>query len=56
MIRLINGLIKPDTGNIYLQSSRFTTENIYDIRHQIGYVIQEGGLFPHSWYRVYLIL
>ena len=47
MIRLINGLIKPDTGNIYLHSSRITTENIYDIRHQIGYVIQEGGLFPH---------
>ena len=47
LIRLINGLLKADTGKVLINGSGITIDNIYTIRHQIGYVIQEGGLFPH---------
>ena len=47
LIRLIVGLIPSDTGEIYIEDMLLNPENILHIRHKIGYVIQEGGLFPH---------
>ena len=47
LIRLIVGLIPCDAGKIYIEGELLTSENIIKIRHKIGYVIQEGGLFPH---------
>jgi osmoprotectant transport system ATP-binding protein len=47
MLRLIVGLIQPDSGNITLGGTRIEPANLLNMRRRMGYVIQEGGLFPH---------
>jgi osmoprotectant transport system ATP-binding protein len=47
LLRLIAGLIPPDGGVIEFEGTQVSPANILDIRRQMGYVIQEGGLFPH---------
>ncbi|MFL6530053.1 MAG: ATP-binding cassette domain-containing protein [Chthoniobacterales bacterium] len=47
LLRLIIGLLQPDSGEIRFEGTTVTRETIEPLRHHIGYVIQEGGLFPH---------
>lgn len=47
LLRLVIGLIRPDTGQITFDGRPITEENLREIRRRAGYVIQEGGLFPH---------
>lgn len=47
LIKIIVGLIKPNRGKIYIDKIEVTSQNIQEFRRKIGYVIQEGGLFPH---------
>ncbi len=47
LLRLIAGLIQPDSGAITFEGSVLTPANILQARQRMGYVIQEGGLFPH---------
>lgn len=47
LLRMIVGLVKPDTGTVQIQGETLVRENLERLRHGIGYVIQEGGLFPH---------
>ena len=47
LLRLMVGLITPDTGRILLGGQPLTPQNADAQRHGIGYVIQDGGLFPH---------
>ena len=47
LLRLIIGLVRPDSGSIQFNGSPVTVDNIDALRRRIGYVIQEGGLFPH---------
>jgi osmoprotectant transport system ATP-binding protein len=47
LLRLIVGLIQPNTGNITLGGTKLKPTNLLDMRQRMGYVIQEGGLFPH---------
>ena len=47
LLRLIIGLIQPDSGSITLTGTELTAENMLQARQRMGYVIQEGGLFPH---------
>ena len=47
LLRLIIRLIEPDSGSIELDGKPVTLASINALRHRIGYVIQEGGLFPH---------
>jgi osmoprotectant transport system ATP-binding protein len=47
LIRLIVGLIHPDSGKITIDNNELTGNNEGSVRQTIGYVIQEGGLFPH---------
>ena len=47
LLRLIIGLIEPDTGHIDFDGQAVGPESIAQVRRRIGYVIQEGGLFPH---------
>ncbi|MEE8254049.1 MAG: ATP-binding cassette domain-containing protein [Nitrosomonadaceae bacterium] len=47
LLRLIIGLVKSDSGTITFAGTMLTPENIFQIRQRTGYVIQEGGLFPH---------
>ncbi len=47
ILRLIIGLIQADSGSIYFEGTRVTPEVVISLRRKMGYVIQEGGLFPH---------
>jgi len=56
LLRLIIHLIEPDSGSIELNGKPVTSENINVLRRRIGYVIQEGGLFPHLTARANVLL
>ncbi len=47
LLRLIAGLLVPDGGRVMLDGTVLSPQNADRVRHRIGYVIQEGGLFPH---------
>ena len=47
LLRLLIGLIEPDTGEIDFSGQAITPASVTGLRRRIGYVIQEGGLFPH---------
>jgi len=47
ILRLIIGLTQPTTGEVRFEGRVLTPENILELRRRMGYVIQEGGLFPH---------
>ncbi|WP_291648371.1 ABC transporter ATP-binding protein [Clostridium sp.] len=47
ILKLINGLLKPDSGNIYIEGKNIAEVNQIELRRKIGYSIQGIGLFPH---------
>jgi len=47
LLRLIAGLVQPDSGTISFAGKALTPTTIMQARRRMGYVIQEGGLFPH---------
>jgi osmoprotectant transport system ATP-binding protein len=47
VLRLMLGLEQPDTGTVRLDGQVLTPGNVLALRRRMGYVIQEGGLFPH---------
>jgi len=47
LLRLMIGLIRPDAGTVRINGAELTAHNALALRQRIGYVIQEGGLFPH---------
>ncbi|HEU0274885.1 MAG TPA: ATP-binding cassette domain-containing protein [Candidatus Udaeobacter sp.] len=56
LLRLIIRLIEPDSGSIDFNGEPITAETIDGLRRRIGYVIQEGGLFPHMNARANVLL
>lgn len=46
-LKMINRLIKPTRGTILVDSKDISKEDEIDLRRNIGYVIQQTGLFPH---------
>jgi osmoprotectant transport system ATP-binding protein len=56
LLRLIIRLIEPDSGTISFDGVGVTSDNIQTLRRRIGYVIQEGGLFPHLTARANVLL
>lgn len=47
MLKMINGLLTPTRGIIYVDDKDISKENQTLLRRNIGYVIQGIGLFPH---------
>jgi osmoprotectant transport system ATP-binding protein len=47
ILRLLVGLIEPDAGEIWIHGERMAPEAKLKLRRTLGYVIQDGGLFPH---------
>ena len=47
-LKMINRLIEPTTGRIWLDGSDVTDAEPHALRRGIGYVIQQVGLFPHQ--------
>ena len=56
LLRLIIRLIEPDSGSIEFSGEPITSDTIGKLRRRIGYVIQEGGLFPHLTARANVLL
>lgn len=47
LLRLLIGLEWPDAGVVAFAGIPLTRDRLLAIRRRIGYVIQDGGLFPH---------
>lgn len=47
LLKLMNGLLQPDAGEVWHDGERLGPDNMLALRQRTGYVIQEGGLFPH---------
>lgn len=47
VLRLICGLLAPDAGTVLFDGSPVSPESAAALRRRMGYVIQDGGLFPH---------
>ncbi len=46
-MKMINRLIEPTSGRIFVGDDDITKRNADELRRHIGYVIQGAGLFPH---------
>ncbi len=46
-LKMINRLIEPSSGSITVDGADVMQQAGPDLRRRIGYVIQDGGLFPH---------
>ncbi len=46
-LKLINRLIDPTMGEVLVKGRRTTDWDAIELRRNIGYVLQDGGLFPH---------
>ncbi|HNQ14954.1 MAG TPA: ATP-binding cassette domain-containing protein [Pyrinomonadaceae bacterium] len=46
-LRLINRLIEPTSGNVLVEGRPTTDWDPIGLRRKTGYVLQDGGLFPH---------
>lgn len=50
-LRLINGLMKPDKGAVFVEGRDVASADLIALRRSIGYAIQDVGLFPHMTVR-----
>ncbi|SER75846.1 ABC transporter ATP-binding protein [Salisediminibacterium halotolerans] len=46
-LKMINRLIDPTAGHIYVEGTSVFEHNLKDLRYKIGYVLQQIALFPH---------
>jgi osmoprotectant transport system ATP-binding protein len=56
LLRLIIRLLDPDAGTVSFEGTAITPASISQLRRRIGYVIQDGGLFPHLTARKNILL
>ncbi len=47
IMKMVNGLVKPDKGEVRIRGKNIADEDIIALRRKIGYAIQGNGLFPH---------
>lgn len=47
VLRIIVGLVSAETGSVILNNTQVLPQELNNFRHKLGYVIQDGGLFPH---------
>lgn len=47
VLKMINGLIEPTSGDIFVDGSNILDKNLTELRRNIGYAIQGSFLFPH---------
>lgn len=50
-LKMINRLINPSSGQILIDGENIATKDIIKLRRNVGYVIQQTGLFPHMTVR-----
>jgi osmoprotectant transport system ATP-binding protein len=47
VLRLMLGLLRPDSGTVFVDGAPVAEASWPAVRRRLGYVIQDGGLFPH---------
>lgn len=47
LLKMVNRLLTPSGGEVHFSGSSVATQDPIHLRRRIGYVIQDGGLFPH---------
>src|SRR6201986_3450545 len=47
LLKMINRLLEPNSGEILIDGRRIGDQRVEDLRRKIGYVFQNTGLFPH---------
>ncbi len=47
ILRMVAGLVTPTAGEIHVDGMSLDNRTLKQVRRKLGYVIQEGGLFPH---------
>ncbi len=47
LLKMINGLVAPKTGEVLVKGEKLTECDLTDMRRQIGYAVQGAKLFPH---------
>ena len=47
LLSLLVGLVTPDTGRVLLDDDQLKRDTVIGARRRMGYMIQDGGLFPH---------
>ena len=56
LIRMLMGLVWPDSGHVRVDGVKLERRDVLPMRRKMGYVIQEGGLFPHLTARENILL
>jgi len=47
LMRMVNAMVTPTSGTVFVRNQDVAGEDPVRLRRSIGYVLQEGGLFPH---------
>lgn len=47
LLQMMNGLVRPDRGQVTIFGEAIDYKNIEELRLKIGYAVQGAGLFPH---------
>ena len=47
LMRMVNAMVTPTSGRVFVRGQDVASEDPVRLRRSIGYVLQEGGLFPH---------
>ena len=47
LMRMVNAMVTPTSGRVFMRGQDVASEDPVRLRRSIGYVLQEGGLFPH---------
>ena len=47
LMRMVNAMVAPTSGRVFVRGRDVASEDPVRLRRSIGYVLQEGGLFPH---------
>lgn len=56
LLRIIMGLLPSDSGEVRLDGQVLSGGNVLKLRQRMGYMIQDGGLFPHLTVRRNVVL
>ena len=56
LLRMMIGLITPDAGDVVFDAQSLAAADLLEVRRRMGYVIQDGGLFPHLTARDNVVL
>jgi len=51
LLKIINRLVQPSSGDVFINDKSIFKQDVIELRRNMGYVIQQTGLFPHMTVR-----